>query len=97
MAPRSLGEQWKWGLGTVNGVQGMILLPDEWAGSALVLTPEYGREQYANNVYTLEQWTAMEAGGAVFLPAAGYRYRSTTQVGYINGPYDDVIYRILLP
>jgi hypothetical protein len=49
-----------------NSMKGILLLPDEWTaptgapaidGSAVALT--------------LEQWTALETAGAVFLPAAG--------------------------
>jgi hypothetical protein len=61
----------KWGHGSVNGVNGMILLPDTWTLPAgLTFTP--GNSDWAN-VYNLEQWAQMEASGAVFLPAAGTR------------------------
>ncbi|MCR5050220.1 MAG: hypothetical protein K6A36_03965, partial [Paludibacteraceae bacterium] len=75
-------------LGTVNDVKGTILLPDNWkqpAGITFVPSEEYGllrdggkyvNEEPANyevNTYTKEQWAKMEAAGAVFLPAAGYR------------------------
>ena len=61
----------KYGHGKVNGVNGMILLPDSWAlPSGLNFTA--GNSNWANS-YTAEQWAQMEANGAVFLPAAGYR------------------------
>ena len=75
-------------LGTINDVKGTILLPDNWkqpAGITFVPSEEYGllrdggkyvNEEPANyegNTYTREQWAQMEAAGAVFLPAAGYR------------------------
>ena len=61
----------KYGHGCVNGVNGMILLPDEWTlPEELSFTS--GNSSWAN-VYTAEQWTQMEANGAVFLPASGYR------------------------
>ena len=61
----------KWGHGNVNGVNGMILLPDDWTlPEGLNFTAEYS--DWAN-VYTAEQWAQMETNGAVFLPAAGYR------------------------
>jgi hypothetical protein len=63
----------KKGLGEVNGVNGIILLPDEWTlPSGLTFTPFTPNSSWAN-VYTTEQWAQMEAGGAVFLPAAGNR------------------------
>ena len=32
------------------------------------------RDNYVHNVYTSAQWASMQANGAVFLPASGYRY-----------------------
>lgn len=62
----------KYGHGKVNGVCGMILLPDSWTlPSGLSFTA--GSSSWANS-YTAEQWAQMEANGAVFLPAAGRRY-----------------------
>ena len=60
----------KWGHGNVNGVNGMILLPDEWTLPG-GLTFTSGNSSWAN-VYTSGQWAQMEANGALFLPAAGY-------------------------
>jgi len=61
----------KKGHGKVNGVNGMILLPDDWTlPEGLSFTS--GNSSWAN-VYNAEQWAQMEANGAVFLPAAGER------------------------
>lgn len=61
----------KYGHGKVNGVCGMILLPDSWTlPSGLSFTA--GNSSWANS-YTADQWAQMEANGAVFLSAAGYR------------------------
>jgi hypothetical protein len=61
------------GHGNVNGVNGMIFLPDEWTlPEGLSFTS--GNSDWIN-VYSAEQWALMEANGAVFLPAAGYRSR----------------------
>lgn len=62
--------------GTVNGVHGMILLPDIWILPAgLTFNPGTSRSatDWAHNVYSTAQWKQMEAAGAVFMPAAGYR------------------------
>ncbi len=65
------GASSKYGHGKVNGVNGMILLPDEWTlPSGLSFTA--GNSNWAN-VYTTVQWAQMEQNGAVFLPAAGRR------------------------
>ena len=71
----------KYGFATVNGVNGIIILPDvfvdpkrnmnentdDFVGKA---TSNYG---YNRNVYDSNGWALMEAAGAVFLPAAGDR------------------------
>ena len=78
------------GLGTVNGIHGMIILPDSWTTpSGLVFyastmrgfswqdyhySDYYRVSHYADNTYTSKEWQNMEASGAVFLPAAGYRW-----------------------
>ncbi len=62
----------KQGQALVNDVKGYILLPDEWSlpeGLSFTAMPN----NYSTNVYTLDEWTQMEAAGAVFLPAAGDR------------------------
>ena len=76
------------GFGSVNGTNGLILLPDGWtlpAGSTFVPGTENGfvdkgtyyqctGDAYASNSYTESQWAPMEKAGAVFLPAAGSRW-----------------------
>ena len=76
------------GLGSVNGVNGTILLPDNWdlpTGASFITSTTQGladkgyyyqdenNGHYTDNTYTLEQWAVMESAGAVFLPAAGSR------------------------
>ena len=63
----------KWGRATIDGhYKGIILLPDEWtAPDGISFTP--ARSGFNSNVYTMEQWERLEAAGAIFLPAAGYR------------------------
>ena len=76
------------GFGSVNGTNGLILLPDGWtlpAGCTFVPSTENGfvdkgtyyqctGDAYASNSYTENQWAPMEKAGAVFLPAAGSRW-----------------------
>ncbi len=85
----------KYGQACINGVNGMILLPDSWTlPDGLSFTS--GQTAWTNS-YTLEQWSLMENAGAVFLPASGSRngnslpttandnglYRSSTAAFYL--------------
>lgn len=73
-------------LGRVAGVQGLILLPDDWQQPAAVaFTPSMNSTN--TNDYTAAQWALMEAAGAVFLPAAGVRYESTVSSQGTSGYY----------
>lgn len=59
----------------VNNVDGVILLPDDWSSSYYSLNSGYN---YSSNKITSSTWTnSLEAHGAVFLPAAGYRIGTT--------------------
>lgn len=93
------------GVAQVNGINGLILLPDNWTCPAGVTFKEgfhsdasiraYGQYQ----TFTAEQWSKLEAAGAVFLPAAGFtdqfdkvkdvqkygRYWSATVSEYYDG------------
>lgn len=75
------------GLGNIDGVNGTILLPDNWvlpAGASFTASTTQGLEDrgsyyynssghnFSHNTYTTEQWVQMETAGAVFLPAAGF-------------------------
>ena len=67
------GANSKHATGTVNGVHGLILLPDQWVlPNGCTFTP--GCKEWDGNEYTEEQWKQMEAANAVFLPAAGIRW-----------------------
>ena len=81
------------GVAQVNGVNGLILLPDNWTCSVGVtfksgFHSNYGVEYYAAyQTFTAEQWSKLESAGAVFLPAAGYRHGSTVSLVQDNGDY----------
>ena len=68
------------GVAQVNGVNGLILLPDNWTCPSGVtfksgFHDDYGTEYYAEyQTFSASEWSKLEASGAVFLPAAGYRY-----------------------
>ena len=62
----------KLGDATVAGTKGLVLLPDVWQQPEGVSFTA-AAEDWPINTYTAEQWAKMEAAGAVFLPASGYR------------------------
>ena len=80
------------GVAQVNGVNGLILLPDNWTCPAGVtfrsgFHDSWGVDYYAAyQTFTAEQWSKLESAGAVFLPAAGVRVGSNVNfvqnVGY---------------
>ena len=67
------------GVAQVNGVNGLILLPDNWTCPSGVtfksgFHSELGSKLYAAyQTFTADQWSKLESTGAVFLPAAGER------------------------
>ena len=81
----------KRGIGTINGIPGLIILPDDWTLPAgLQFTP--GASTSANrtwevNSYSYADWARMEANGAVFLPAAGCRIAELTDKVDMAGFY----------
>ena len=68
------------GVAQVNGVNGLILLPDGWTCPSGVtfksgFHEDYGIEYYADyQTFSALEWAKLEASGAVFFPAAGFRY-----------------------
>ena len=59
---------------TVNGVPGLIIVPDNWSAStyAFSSTNTIGAA-YTTNVIYPATWTTLENAGCTFLPAAGVR------------------------
>ena len=90
-------------LGSVNGVNGTIILPDNWttpAGVSFVASTTNGLSwqgsyyynsngtNYGDNTYTSEQWSKMEQAGAVFLPySGGLRWGTTVDFFGSRGYY----------
>ena len=68
-----------WGVAQVNGVNGLVFLPDIWTYPEGVtfksgFHSSEGVDYYAAyQTFTADQWSKLEGAGAVFLPAAGYR------------------------
>ena len=68
--------------GVINGMNGIILLPDDWSESVYVLNNlnQYGAP-YGSNVISISDWTnILETKGAIFLPAAGIRNNNTNSI-----------------
>ena len=72
----------------VNNVNGVILLPDDWSSSTYSLSNANNDEaDFSSNTLTGSQWSTLEQVGAVFLPAAGYRYGTSVSNGGYYGDY----------
>ena len=71
---------------TVNGVTGLIVVPDNWNASTYALdSTNMGSVAFTSNVISAAKWTVLEKAGAIFLPAAGDRlgtYTLTSDRGY---------------
>ncbi len=81
------------GVAQVNGVNGLILLPDGWSCPDGVTFRSGFHDSDGVNYYaayqtfTADEWSKMEVAGAVFLPAAGYRYGSVVYAVQNFGNY----------
>lgn len=87
-----------YGLGEINGIGGIIILPDNWNDNRK--TPKFiNWEDFKNasasereknkwgNSYSIETWKEMEKSGAVFLPCGGFRHGTNVYVGGDAGNY----------
>lgn len=87
------------GLGSIEGINGLILLPDLWSNpegvsfnpsTTMGLTNQGNYftnstgDNFAHNTYTFAQWSEMELAGAIFLPAAGAVDRFENNVYSVN-------------
>ena len=81
------------GVAQVNGVNGLIFLPDTWVCPEGIIFKSgfhssYGVDYYAAyQTFTADQWSKLESAGAVFLPAAGYRGYSSVLFVQVDGYY----------
>ncbi len=73
-------------IGKVNGVAGLILLPDNFQPiSGLMFTPN--AKELSLNSYTTSQWYQLQNSGAVFLPNAGFRIGNSVKEIGVKGHY----------
>ena len=75
----------KYGIGTIHNVLGLIILPDGYEAPSGISTAFVSGT--INTTYLDADWSKMEAAGAVFLPAAGYRTGSSVDAAGSYGRY----------
>ena len=81
------------GVAQVNGVNGLILLPDKWTCPSGItfksgFHSERGVDYYAAyQTFTAAEWSKLESAGAVFLPAAGCRCGEDVELVQYYGYY----------
>lgn len=92
---RSTSSGIRYAKATLNGVNGVILLPDNWSSSNYSLgNTNSSGASYSSNRISQSDWTnKFEANGAVFLPAAGDRWGKYvsnvgSKGGYWSASYD---------
>jgi len=71
---------------TVNGIHGLIVLPDDWTHPGTWAFTAKANNWTTNN-YTEAKWIQMQDSGAVFLPAASDRYGIKFSTSGIYGRY----------
>lgn len=73
------------GVGIVNGINGLILLPDNWQSKKhKEFVSGFSSSGSYEQTFTLSEWQDYEESGAVFLPASGHmteEYCSTGKYG----------------
>ena len=84
----------RFAMGSVNGVDGLILLPDNWDASTYTLNKtnnDYGGFN-ANTISAADWTTILEANGAVFLPKTVGRDGTsiTTDCNYWSSTHSDI-------
>lgn len=80
------------GIAQVAGVNGLILLPDNWMNNEVNFVPggHYSNDKMGfafHQDYSKDQWMKMQDKGAVFLPAAGFCERINLEKFQERGYY----------
>ena len=72
----------------VNGINGVILLPDGWSAATYGLSSTNSTSaSFSSNTISVVEWGALENAGAVFIPAAGYRSGTSILMAGSSGSY----------
>ena len=92
---RSTSSGIRYAKATVNGVNGVILLPDNWSSSNYSLSNTNKKDAgFSSNRISQSDWTnKFEANGAVFLPAAGWRIGTSVYYVGSGGYYWSASYK----
>lgn len=102
------GEEWEYilyhrpnasslcGIAQVMGVNGFVLLPDNWQWQSNIrfrngILITYTEDFSIFQAFTYEQWEQLEQQGAVFLPAAGDRLETDYNFTFSDATRDDVL------
>ena len=79
---------------TVNGVSGVIIVPDNWSASTHTLdSTNMSNATYSANSITATQWIVLENAGCAFLPAPGDRLGSSVDYVGLYGDYWSATYK----
>lgn len=72
----------------VNGVNGVLLFPDNWNEAAYnIKKANQGNAEFVSNRITAADWKTLELYGLVFIPAAGYRSGTSVDNAGLFGYY----------
>lgn len=73
---------------TVNGVAGLIIVPDSWSSTTYALnSTNTTGAAFTANVISASQWVTLENAGCAFFPAAGNRLGASVYYVGSNGYY----------
>lgn len=78
----------RFAMAQVNGMNGLILLPDDWNANVDLnnVNPSEHDWSFSDNVIFGSQWTLMEQAGVVFFPAAGQILHDASNPPHIFWP-----------
>ena len=77
----------RWAKGTINGVNGVLLFPDDWSSAIYAMNVVNGGN-YDSNIINADDWaTLLEPNGVVFLPYTGGIRRGTGNAESTTGAY----------
>ena len=74
----------KWGLASLYGKKGIVLLPDNFSLPDFI---NYEHKAFNDNILDGGTWNFMESKGAIFLPATGTRFMKSSIDKLDNGYY----------